>query len=478
MKKKTQQDIFKFVEDHKIEMIDLKFCDLPGRWHHITVPRSQFNEDLFKKGIAFDGSSIAGFKSLESGDMVLIPDVSNLRIDEFWDQKTLCLICSAAEADTATPFKNDPRVIANKAEQYLRETGIADTSYWSPEFEYYIFDHITYASDINLAYYQIDSEEADWNSGSNEHQNLGHKIPRQGGYHAIPPLDHLYNLRAEMVRRIEKIGVPVRYHHHEVGGPGQSEIEIGHHSLSEIGDITMLIKYIIKMTAKEFDKTVTFMPKPLYNEAGSGMHFHLHLRKNKKNLFYDKNGWAQLSDMAMYFIGGILKHGPALLALTNPSTISYKRLVPGFEAPIKAIYGLANRSAAIRIPKYANTEETKRFEFRPPDATCNIYLALAAILLAGIDGVKNKIDPVKEKFGPYDSNVFKLPKKKLDKIKSLPLSLKEALDELTKDHEFLLQGDVFSQELIETWIDVKMSREFNEVRNRPHPYEMNLYYDV
>jgi len=467
-----------FAEQQNTEMVDLKFCDLFGRWHHITIPVSQFDESIFVKGVAFDGSSVPGFKRLEAGDMVLIPDAETLLIDKFWEQKTISFICSAYEADTLELFKNDPRNIAYRAEQFLCETGIAEVSLWSPEFEFYIFDNITYVNDINLACYQIDSEEADWNTGADEEQNLGYKIPRQGGYHAIPPLDNLYNLRAKMVKYIEESGIPVRYHHHEVGGPGQSEIEIHHHPLRRCGDVTMTVKYIIKMAASEQQKTVTFIPKPLYNEAGSGMHIHVQLRKNGQNIFYDENGYASLSELAMHFIGGVLKHGPALLAFTNPSTISYKRLVPGFEAPVKAIFGLANRSAAIRIPKYANTPETKRFEFRPPDATCNIYLAISALLMAGIDGVKNKIDPRKEGFGPYDINVFNIPKSELDKIKSLPTSLKEALDALAEDHNFLLEGAIFSEQLIENWIDHKYYKEFNEVRSRPHPYEISLYYDV
>lgn len=475
---KNLPNIFEFVKQNEVKMVDLKFADLFGRWHHLTIPISQFNEALFTKGVAFDSSNLPGFKSLESGDMVLIPDISTTLIDKFWEQKTLSLICSTAEADTAEPYPNDPRNIAKRAEQYLIETGIADISYWSPEFEFYIFDHVIYVNDINIASYQIDSEEADWNTGTNNEQNLGHKIPRQGGYHSIPPLDVLHNLRAEMVSNIEACEIPVRYHHHEVGGPGQSEIEIGLHPLLRASDVTMIVNYVIKMTAKQHNKTVTFMPKPLYNEAGSGMHIHLNMFKNNQPIFYDEKGWAGLSETALYFIGGMLKHGPALLGFTNPSTNSFKRLVPGFEAPVKAIFGLANRSAAIRIPKYANTPETKRFEFRPADATCNIYLAISAILLAGIDGVQNKIDPTTQGFGPYDINIFKLPKEEQDKIKSLPLSLEEALSELQQDHEFLLKGNVFSQKLIETWIHLKLTKEFNEVRNRPHPYEMTLYYDV
>ena len=472
------KEAFEFAEQQRIEMVDLKFCDLFGRWHHITIPVSQFDESVFTQGVAFDGSSVPGFKKLEAGDMVLIPDVDTMLIDKFWNQKTLSFICSAYEADTLELFNNDPRNVACRAEQFLKQSGIADESLWSPEFEFYIFDNITYINDINLACYQIDSEEADWNTGADEKQNLGHKIPRQGGYHAIPPLDNLYNLRAKMVQYIEDCGIPVRYHHHEVGGPGQSEIEIHHHPLLKTGDVTMTIKYIIRMAAVENNKTVTFMPKPLYNEAGSGMHIHIQLRKDNENLFFDENGYAGLSQLAMYFIGGVLKHGPALLAFTNPSTISYKRLVPGFEAPVKTIFGLANRSAAIRIPKYANTSETKRFEFRPPDATCNIYLAISALLMAGIDGIRKKIDPAKERFGPYDINIFHVPRSELEKIKSLPTSLKEALDALALDYEFLLEGEIFSEQLIESWIDHKLNKEFNEVRSRPHPYEISLYYDV
>ncbi len=472
------REVFKKAQDENVEMVDLKFCDLFGRWHHITIPVSQFDETVFTQGVAFDGSSVPGFKKLEAGDMVLVPDVDSLLFDKFWQQKTMSFICSAYEADSKELFKNDPRNLAYRAEQYLKETGIADTSYWSPEFEFYIFDNITYVNDINLAAYQVDSEEADWNTGYDEEQNLGHKIPRKGGYHAIPPLDNLYNLRAEMVKEIENCCIPVRYHHHEVGGPGQSEIEIHHHPLLRAGDVTMTIKYIVRMVAKQNKKTVTFMPKPLYNEAGSGMHFHMKLEKNGKPIFYDENGYAGLSQAALYFIGGILKHGPALLAFTNPSTNSYKRLVPGFEAPVKAIFGLANRSAAIRIPKYANTPETKRFEFRPSDATCNIYLALSSLLMAGIDGVKKQIDPMEEGFGPYDINIFTLPNHEQDKIMSLPASLKEAMDALEHDHEFLLAGNIFSPQLIELWIEYKLKNEFNEVRNRPHPYEMSLYYDL
>jgi glutamine synthetase len=461
-----------------VEMVDLKFSNLLGGWHHLSLPVSQLNEALFKYGEGFDGSSIPGFKQLEAGDLVLLPDPSTALIDTFWDQKTMSFICDVADPKTLQKYERDPRYVAEKAENYLRKTGIADESLWGPEFEFYIFNHINYKNDINIAYHKIDSDEADWNTGADKEENLGYKIPRKGGYHAIPPLDTLFNVRAEMVRNIEEAGVPVRYHHHEVGGPGQSEIEIRLNSLRKAGDVSMLCKYIIKMTAKRHNKTVTFMPKPLYNEAGSGMHFHQLLKKKGKPIFYDKNGYAGLSQIARWYIGGILTHGPALLGLTNPSTNSYKRLVPGFEAPVKLFYGLANRSAAIRIPKYANAPHEKRFEFRPPDATCNIYLALAAQLMAGIDGIKRKIDPTEAGFGPIDANVFELPEKERNKIRSLPSSLEEALEALRKDHQFLLEGGVFTEDMIHAWIDYKMNHEYNEVRNRPHPYEMSLYFDV
>jgi glutamine synthetase len=475
---KNPKEVIKFAQEKKIEMVDLKFIDLFGRWHHLSLPQSQLKLDMFKRGVPFDGSATPGFKSIESGDMVLIPDIKTAKLDPFWNVVTLSFICSSFDIDNSKPFKREPRYIAQKAEEYLIKTGIADKSLWSTEFEFYIFDSISYKNDINMASYIIDSNEADWNSGLLEVKNLGHKILSHGGYHAIPPLDDLFHVRTEMVQLIEEGGVPVRYHHHEVGGPGQSEIEILDDTLTNMGDITMWIKYVIKMVAKRYDHTVTFMPKPLYNEAGNGMHFHQHLFKNGKPLFYSKKGYAGLSQLALYYIGGLLTHGSALLALTNPSTNSYKRLVPGFEAPVKLFFSLANRSASIRIPKYALDPQEKRIEFRPPDGTCNVYLSLAAQLMAGIDGIKRKMDPTKSGFGPFDQNIFALSYKEREKIKSLPASLKEALEALKEDHQFLLEGNVFTEDLLEMWIDYKLNKEYNEVRNRPHPYEMSLYYDV
>ncbi len=463
-----------YVDEQAIQMIDLKFCDLWGRWHHLTVPSSQFTPAIMENGIGFDGSAV-GLKSVKAGDMVLVPDLSSGFIDPFWQAPTLSFICTTLEADTHLVFANDPRNIAIRAEAYLRETGIADRSLWGPEFEFYIFDNVAFDSGINHASYRLDSSEADWNSANAGH---GHYIPLHGGYHAIPPKDQLFNLRSEMSLKLEAMGVPVKYHHHEVGGPGQSEIETPMMGLVAAGDSTMLVKYVTKMTAHNHGKTVTFMPKPLYGEAGSGMHFHQQLFKGGQNLFYDPQGYGCMSQAALYYIGGMLKHGAALLALTNPSTNSYRRLVPGFEAPVNAFFSLGNRSAAVRIPKYANQPETARFEFRPPDATCNVYLALAAQLLAGLDGIQQRTDPTALGFGPIDANIFSWSDEQRATIQKLPASMREALEALDADHDFLLAGGVFSPELIQQWIHYKFEAEYYQVRNRPHPYEMSLYFDV
>ena len=468
------QQARKYIIDNKIEVIDLKFCDLWGRWHHLTIPASQFEEELMKSGVGFDGSSV-GLKSVKSGDMVLIPDLSTGFIDPYWELPTLSFICTTYEADTHEQFPNDPRNIADRAEAFMKASGIADESRWGPEFEFYVFDSVRYESGVNRASYEVVSREADWNSAEGGH---GHYIPMHGGYHAIPPKDQLFNLRADMSRRLEAMGVPVKYHHHEVGGPGQSEIETPMMGLIQSGDATMKIKYVTKMAAHARGQTVTFMPKPLFGEAGSGMHFHQHLFKAGANLFYDKDGYGSLSQEALWYVGGLLTHGAALLALTNPSTNSYRRLVPGFEAPVNAFFSLGNRSAAVRIPKYANQPDTARIEFRPPDATCNVYLALAAQLMAGLDGIVRQIDPTQANFGPIDTNVFSWSDEERRKIKGLPSSLGEALEALHADHDFLLAGGVMDEVFIQDWIDFKMTREHMQVRDRPHPYEMELYFDV
>ena len=464
----------RYMDEHNIQMVDMKFCDLWGRWHHLSVPVSQFTPDLLEQGIGFDGSAV-GLKSVKAGDMVLVPDLTTAVCDPFWDAPTISFICTTLEADTHAIFTNDPRNIAIRAEEYLRQSGIADESRWGPEYEFYIFDSVSYEYGVNRASYRIDCAEADWNSAEGGH---GHYIPLHGGYHAIPPKDQLYNLRTEITLLLEGMGIPVKYHHHEVGGPGQSEIETPMMGLVQAGDATMMIKYATKMTAQRHGKTATFMPKPLYGEAGSGMHFHQHLFKKGRNVFYDAKGYGCLSKAGLYYIGGLLTHGPALLALTNPSTNSYSRLVPGYEAPVNAFFSLGNRSAAVRIPKYATQPDTARMEFRPPDATCNVYLALAGQLLAGLDGIQRKLDPTEAGFGPIDANIFAWSDEQRSKIKSLPASLNEALIALENDQEFLLAGNVFSPEMLRQWVDYKRNQEYYQVRNRPHPYEMSLYFDV
>ena len=470
----TYEQVRKFIDDQQIQMVDMKFTDLWGRWHHLTVPASQFTPQLLEYGIGFDGSAV-GLKSVKAGDMVLVPDLSTGIRDPFWEARTLSFICTTLEADTHLVFTNDPRNIAIRSEEYLRSTGIADESRWGPEFEFYIFDSVSYEYGVNRASYRVDCQEADWTSVESGH---GHYIPVHGGYHAIPPKDQFFNLRTEMSLRLQEMGVPVKYHHHEVGGPGQSEIETPMMGLLQAGDASMIIKYVSKMTAQAHGKTVTFMPKPLFGEAGSGMHFHQHLFKQGANVFYDPAGYGCLSQTALYYIGGLLTHGPALLALTNPSTNSYSRLVPGYEAPVNAFFSLGNRSAAVRIPKYATQASEARMEFRPPDATCNVYLALAAQLLAGMDGILKQIDPTEAGFGPIDANIFAWSDEQRTHIKSLPDSLNAALAALEQDHEFLMAGEVFSELMIKQWVDFKRNEEYYQVRNRPHPYEMSLYFDV
>lgn len=462
-----------YVREHQFKMIDLKFSDLGGRLHHVTVPASQLGEHLMRDGVGFDASSV-GLKPVKAGDMVLLPDLTTAFCDPFWEIPTLSFICSAFEADTKRPFSRDPRNIALRAEEYMKELGIADESRWGPEYEFYVFDSVSYENEVNAASYRVDSQEAEWQSARGGH---GHLIPRHGGYHVIPPKDQLYNLRSEMSMILEEMGIEVKYHHHEVGGPGQCEIETPMMSLKRAGDATQMIKYVTKMVAHRHGQTATFMPKPLYGEAGSGMHFHQHLFKNGRNVFYDPQGYGKLSQTALWYIGGLLYHGPAVLAFTNPSTNSYRRLVPGYEAPVNIFFSLGNRSAAIRVPKYADQPDTARFEFRPPDATCNIYLALAVQLMAGLDGIKHQMNPTELGFGPIDQNIFNWTPEQRKAIKPLPSSLREALEALERDHEFLLAGGVFDEGQIAEWIRVK-SDEYYEVRDRPHPFEMALYFDA
>jgi len=462
-----------FVRNNKIRMIDLKFTDLWGRWHHVTISTSEFSLELMKSGVGYDGSSV-GFKSVKSGDMVLVPDLSTGFVDPFWEIPTLSFICNTLEANTKIPFFREPREIAQRAEKFMRAMQIADESVWGPEYEFYIFSKVQFENGINVSSYRLDSVESNWNSALGGH---GHYIPLHGGYHAIPPRDQLFNLRSEMVQIIENIGIPVKYHHHEVGGPGQCEIETSLLGLIKAGDASMLIKYVAKMVALRAGQTATFLPKPLFGEAGNGMHFHQLLRKNNLNLFYDPSGPNLLSETALFYIGGLLTHAPAILGLTNASTNSYRRLVPGFEAPVNCFFSSGNRSAAIRIPKYATDPDQVRFEFRPPDATCNPYLAMAAMLMAGLDGIIKKIDPSRAGFGPFDEDIFKWPVEKRATIKNLPTSLEKALNALEDDHAFLLQGEVFDHDMLLEWIQLKREEDY-QIRTRPHPYEVQLYFDL
>lgn len=470
------EQLRQYCDENDVKMIDFKMVDLFGRWRHLTIPVQRFTEETMKNGIGFDGSNY-GYAPVEKSDMVFIPDLATGFLEPFSEIPTLSMMGDVyVTGDTPVPFDQYPRAVARRAEEYMKSTGIADEMKTAPEFEFYVFDHVSYDTQQNQASYRIDVEQAKWNSGNQEH-NLGYKVPVKGGYHMTPPMDILFDLRSEMCLLLEERGVKIKYHHHEVGGPGQLEIETESGPMREMADNAMLIKYIVKMTSFNAGKSATFMPKPLLGEAGNGMHVHLHLFKEGQPVFYDAEGYSGLSQEALYFIGGLLKHGPALCALTNPSTNSYKRLVPGYEAPVSICFATANRSAVIRIPDYAKTPEEKRFEIRNPDFTSNPYYAYSAILMAGLDGIERKMDPTELGYGPYDINLYNLPKEEQAKIKPLPSSLEQALDALEADHEFLLKGQVFPKRLIEIWLEKKRAevREFNQY---PHPAEFGLYYDL
>ena len=471
----TKEEVLKFVKAKSIEMVDFKVVDLFGRWHHVTIPASQLDKSTFTDGVGIDASSYPGYKKVASGDMKIIPDRNTLIIDPFYDINTASMVCDIIEPD-GKPYPRYPRNVAKKAEQYMASTQ-KRVALFSPELEFYVFDEIRYTSGINQASYFVDSIEAFWNTGRQENPNLGYKFPAQEGYHGIPPADSTFNLRSKLVKLIEESGVPVKYHHHEVGA-AQVEIEVLHDTLLRAADAVMLMKYLVKNIAYQNGKVATFMPKPLYQQAGSGMHFHQYLSDGKFSLFYDKNGYAGLSQLALNYIGGLLKHGPALLAFTNPSTNSYKRLIPGYEAPVNLFYAAANRTAAVRIPMYDVNKQRARIEFRPPDATCNPYLALAALLMAGLDGIENQIDPTAEGFGPFDIDIAEMPEHQRASIKALPSSLEGALGALRDDHDFLLKGEVFTEDLIDAWIEYKLNKEVNSLQARPHPYEFELYSDI
>ena len=470
----SPDDILSKISEDGIGFIDLRFCDLPGLMQHFTVPAHELTEDVFTEGLGFDGSSIRGFQEIQESDMLLIPDPDTAVIDPFRQHPTLNINCFVQDPVTGESYTRDPRYVASKAEQYLRGTGIADTAYFGPEAEFYILDDVRFDTTQNSSYFFLDAVEGQWNSGKNEGPNLGYKPRYKEGYFPVPPTDHYQDLRSEMVAELERAGVQIEVQHHEVGTAGQAEIDMRFDTLLRMADKLMLYKYIIKNVAKKHLKTVTFMPKPIFEDNGSGMHVHQSLWNGDEPLFFDEQGYAQLSDMGRWYIGGLLAHAPSLLAFAAPTTNSYRRLVPGYEAPINLVYSQRNRSAACRIPVYSRSPKAKRVEFRPPDPSCNPYLAFSAMLMAGIDGVRNKIEPP----DPVDKDIYELPPEELANLPGVPASLEESLSALSEDHEFLLEGGVFTQDVIDTWIEYKMDREVSAVRLRPHPHEFHLYYDI
>ena len=474
---KSLEECKSFCEKDGVKMADFMMIDLNGRWRHLTMPIDRFTEDTLRDGVGFDGSNY-GFAPVEKSDMVFVPDLSTAYLDKFAEVPTIAMIGDVfvIELPDNKRFDQDPRNVAFHAEEYMRSMEIADEMRIGPEFEFHVFDHVSYDVQPSYSMFSIDSEQAEWNTGNGD-KNLGYKMPHKGGYHMAPPMDTLSGFRSRATLMMEECGILVKYHHHEVGGPGQLEIEVEFGGMREMADKTMMTKHIVKNAAFAEGKSATFMPKPIFDEAGNGMHVHMHLFKDGRPLFYDENGYSQLSDTALYFIGGIMKHARALCGFTNPSTNSYKRLTPGYEAPVTIGFATSNRSSIIRIPAYAKAPDKKRFELRSPDGTCNPYYAYSAVLMAGIDGVLNKIDPVAEGFGPYDFNLYTLSDEEKGKIQSLPRSLDEALDALEADHEFLTKGGVFPRRLIDLWISNKRA-EADRYNKMPSPLEFDMYYSL
>ncbi len=469
----TPRELIQTCKQKKIQFIDLRFMDFPGLWQHTTVPITEFTPESFEHGFGFDGSSIRGWKAINESDMLLVPVAETGRIDPFMQHPTLTIICDVRDPITKKEYSRDPRSIARKTESYLKKTKIADTANFGPELEFFIFDSVFYDQGINFAKYKVESREGIWGRGDEDPANLGYKVRQKEGYFPCPPMDTMQNLRSEMVATLMEMGIPVEAHHHEVATGGQCEIDMRYQELVTMADNVMMYKYVAKNVAARHGKVVTFMPKPLFGDNGSGMHVHFSLWKDDKPLFAG-NKYAGVSQMGLYAIGGILKHAAALCALCNPTTNSYKRLVPGYEAPVNLVYSSRNRSAAIRIPMYSDNPNTKRIEFRSPDSSCNPYLAFSAITMAAIDGIQNKIDPGE----PLDKDIYKLTATEYEKIGSAPSSLDEACDALERDHDFLLQGDVFTADVIHYWIKYKRENEVEAIRTRPHPYEFCMYFDI
>lgn len=466
--------VLKLIQDEKIQFVDLRFTDVPGTWQHFSMPVSAFEEDAFTDGLGFDGSSIRGFQVINESDMLVVPDPTTAFVDPMLEVPTLAMICDIRDPITGEPYSRDPRYVAKKAVEYLKTTGIADISYWGPEAEFFVFSDVKYQSQPYEAFFSIDSDEGWWNSGVDRGLNHGQQIPAKRGYFPCPPTDAMQDLRSKMVLAMQKIGIIVEVHHHEVATAGQAEIDMRFGPMVQMADNLIKYKYAVKNVARQHGLTATFMPKPLFGDNGSGMHTHQSLWKDGDNIFFDETGYAHLSQAALYYIGGLIKHAPALLAFAAPTTNSYRRLVPGFEAPVNLVYSKRNRSAACRIPMYSSSPKSKRVEFRCPDPTCNPYISFAAMLMAGLDGIQNKIDPG----NPLDKDIYELPPAELAKIKSVPGSLTEALDALEADCEFLLRGGVFTEDLIQTWLDYKRENEVIPVQLRPTPYEYVLYYDI
>ena len=469
----TPKEVLALCREKDVRAVDLRFMDFPGLWQHFTIPVNKLEEDVFEDGLGFDGSSIRGWQAINESDMLVVPQPETAFLDPFTELPTLVMICNIQDPITREDYSRDPRNVARKAVNYLKSTGIADTCFVGPEAEFFIFDDARFDQRAHEAYYHLDSIEGEWNRGRQENPNLGYKLRYKEGYFPVPPADQMMNIRNEMMQTMIDCGLDVEAQHHEVATGGQSEIDLRFADLVRMSDNMMIYKYIIKNVAARHKKTVTFMPKPLYGDNGSGMHTHVSLWKGGNPLFAG-SGYAGLSEMAMHAIGGILRHAPAILAFSNPTTNSYKRLVPGYEAPVNLAYSQRNRSASCRIPMYSPSPKAKRVEFRCPDPSCNPYLAFSAILMAVIDGIQNKINPG----NPLDKDIYDLAPEELAEVPKTPGSLEEALAALRKDHEFMLRGEVFTPDVIDTWIWYKTEKEVDAMRLRPHPYEFCLYYDI
>ena len=470
------QSVMRKARDADCRIFDVRFTDLPGTWQHFSMPIDKLEDSIFEDGLGFDGSSVRGFQQIQESDMLVFPDPSTAFVDPTLEVPTLVMTCDIRDPITDEAYTRDPRNIARKAEQHLVDSGIADQSYWGPEAEFFIFNSVRFDQTANAGFYFLDSDEGIWNSGADDAHvaNLGHRPMHKRGYFPVPPTDKTQDLRSQIVLALVDVGIDVEVHHHEVATGGQAEIDLKYDTLVKQADQMMAYKYICKNVARQAGYTVTFMPKPLFADNGSGMHVHQSLWKDGTPLFYDEAGYALLSETARYYIGGLLKHAPALLGFAAPTTNSYRRLVPGFEAPVNLVYSQRNRSACVRIPTYSKSPAARRVEFRPPDPTANPYLAMSSMLMAGLDGIRNKIEPP----APVEDDLYDLPPEEAAKIQSVPGSLGETLDALEADHQFLLAGDVFTQDVIDTWLSYKRENEIQEVNQRPHPYEFMLYYDA